>query len=838
MKLSVVNTETTKKKRKNKQDVSQIHLFCRDENKERKIVSLCDFHPYFYLENPHDKALEEAKDYKYMKTDTLKGNREVYYLEYFDKGLVNKYRKFGDTHYEADVLFPDRFKIDKKITSGIEVEGLNSETEWENISKDDMEPIDFYVNPRYCFLDIEVVSPSTKFPVPEDAEFPICLITMYDSYSEDVLMLTTKEVDIGEDNCTVVLCKDEIHLLKIFIKTIQRKDPDIFLGWNVSGFDLTYLINRMRKNDINYRELSPLGVVEEYRNPVNIKGRDVLELRDCYLKLSTSDLRSYSLEHVAKEEELKTKPIPIEDFQYVWSEIPKKLAKHNYADVINMVELDEKLDLIEFFEEMSRITGLDMSDTLYNSKIVDMTFLRRAKEKDMLLPSRGQHENVAYEGAKVVDPSVGIHDNVVVIDFSSFYPNTLLSFNISPDTKIDDKFEAKTIENKTNVINLPKAGKISFSLEKEGFLTEVTKDMIETRSNKKQLMKNAESDEVFDKYYKQQWVYKTIANSIYGTLGYERFRLYDWKIAQTITYLAKDILLNLIKKLEQLGYEVVYGDTDSCAVKVDDLDKIDELEKVSNDLTKRYIDRKYNVTTDRIKLEAEKVYDKLMLFDAKKKYAGLVRKADKSRDKYDFTGLISGPRSTGSNFAETVQRRLLKLVLNEKPNKTIKRMVKDKIRMYREGKVPYEDMGVPTKIKRDPRLDDHKKKEMYEQGQVDLLAFEEKKEHNKDELINWVDKVDGEPDGYHHHTMIKQAWKRTKKLLGIEFRQFQKPMRIYTDKGLVLFTNENQLHTVTIDYEKNLEKSVRNKIENILNMVGIKWDEVVPPQYTKLDDFS
>jgi DNA polymerase I len=42
-----------------------------------------------------------------------------------------------------------------------------------------------------------------------------------------------------------------------------------------------------------------------------------------------------------------------------------------------------------------------------------------------------------------MDPISGLHRNVAVMDYASLYPNTIMSFNLSPDTFIISQVKAE-----------------------------------------------------------------------------------------------------------------------------------------------------------------------------------------------------------------------------------------------------------------------------------------------------------------------------------------------------------------------------------------------------------
>ena len=80
---------------------------------------------------------------------------------------------------------------------------------------------------------------------------------------------------------------------------------------------------------------------------------------------------------------------------------------------------------------------------------------------------------------------------------------------------------------------------------------------------------------MFDRKYKN---FKGLVNSLYGVTAFPSFRLYNYDIASSITFLARDLLRYTEAKMQSFGHKVYYTDTDALVYESTQ-DEIDLLNK-------------------------------------------------------------------------------------------------------------------------------------------------------------------------------------------------------------------------------------------------------------------
>ncbi len=170
-----------------------MHVFGRTPDGELEHVQVVGFKPYFYAPT---ETLERPPEEQY---DRLTGSREYDEDgEPYESIRGEKLTKiFGQTprdvgqvrddfnHYEADILFPNRFLIDKDVRSGIRVPERRADDGSLVVPHDEVDAADVDAAPRVNTFDIEV---DDRSGFPEDGEEPILCLTSHDSYRDEYVM--------------------------------------------------------------------------------------------------------------------------------------------------------------------------------------------------------------------------------------------------------------------------------------------------------------------------------------------------------------------------------------------------------------------------------------------------------------------------------------------------------------------------------------------------------------------------------------------------------------------------------------------------------------------------
>ncbi|HET7322936.1 MAG TPA: 3'-5' exonuclease, partial [Halococcus sp.] len=447
-----------------------IHVFGRTSENNLEHIRVHDFRPYFYAPTAT------------LSEDTLQIDRLTGWEETGDDGEPyesirgEKLTKiFGQTprdvgqmrerfsHYEADILFPNRFLIDKDIRSGLKVPERRASDDALVVPHDEVEPIEMQADARVSTFDIEV---DDRSGFPEDGEEKIICLSSHDSRQDEYAVWLYEAPDgaacpdelagyegiESEFDAEVHRFSSEEAMLAGFLDYVEKTDPDILTGWNFADFDAPYLLDRLEvlggsdceEFDLDPNRLSRVNEVwrSDWQGP-NIKGRVVFDLLYAYQRTQFSELDSYRLDAVGEVELGVGKERYAGAIGDLWEQNPERLLEYNLRDVELCVEIDRRQGVIPFWQEVASFVGCKLEDATTPGDAVDMYVLHNAYG-NFALPSKGQQETEEFEGGAVFDPITGVRENVAVLDLASLYPMSMVTINASPETKVDADYDGET----------------------------------------------------------------------------------------------------------------------------------------------------------------------------------------------------------------------------------------------------------------------------------------------------------------------------------------------------------------------------------------------------------
>jgi len=536
-------------------------------------------------------------------------------------------------------------------TDGFDIYGM---TQWLYPFLNDKYPGEIDYDPKLISvvnIDIEVAA-DNGFPEPSIADKPITAITI--KKNETYVVLGCGDFVTDDPNIKYIKCEDESRLLLKFLDVWRSEwlSPDVVTGWNIDGFDIPYIVNRIRcilGHEV-HKKLSPWGMVEERNDQstgtmfYDIMGITSLDYLRAYKKFSFSNQESYRLDYIAQTE-LGVKKLDYSEhgsLLELYRNDYQKFIEYNIRDVELVSKLDDKLKLIEQVYAIAYDAKVNYQDAFTSVRIWDVIIHNYLINQRVVIPQKKpskKDKNIL--GAWVKDPILGMHKWVVSFDLNSLYPHLIMQYNISPETYVGnldlnpdtavEQIMKGYLDSERDLMverNLTCTGSgVIFHKNVHGFLPRLMEKMYDDRVVYKKKMLEAkqqhelsptyETEKAIAQNHNMQLAKKIQLNSAYGALSNKYFRWYDDELAESITlsgqlaikWIERDmnVYLNKLFKTEKKDY-VIACDTDSMYITLDPLVNACGLENRTTEEIVAFID---DACENRFEPFIDKCYERL-----------------------------------------------------------------------------------------------------------------------------------------------------------------------------------------------------------------------------------
>ncbi len=443
----------------------------------------------------------------------------------------------------------------------------------------------------------------------------------------------------------VAVLPNERALLSLLAAKLQKLDPDVIVGHNIRNFTLDVLFTRLEA--LNVGSWSKFGRLNLSRMPrktsdgsgfyagANLTpGRLLLDTYSTAKELLLGQ-RSYSLTELCRTQ-LNTNRMDVQNqqvpFFYESKEKLAKLVNCNEADAWLTLRLSFRLEALPLTMQLSNLGGNLWSRTLSGGRaerieylllhefyrkgyVVPDKYSGRSNKSNKKTKSKSAARKPKYDGGLVLEPKRGLYDKfILLLDFNSLYPSIIQEYNIcytSVERSRGEQSAGDSVE--AELPPLPDRQQHPDL----AILPSLIKNLVDKRRLVKRALKTESDPSKRSQLDVRQKALKLTANSMYGCLGFESFRFFARPVAALVTAQGRSILQNTVDITQnKLGYEVVYGDTDSIMVNTNSTD-LEEVTKIGARI-KREINKLYNL----LEIEQDGVF-KSMLLLKKKKYAAL-----------------------------------------------------------------------------------------------------------------------------------------------------------------------------------------------------------------------
>jgi DNA polymerase elongation subunit (family B) len=519
---------------------------------------------------------------------------------------------------------------------------------------------------KYLFLDIEVYAKT--IPDVRTAEQPISCVSIYNSFTKDV-----KTWWILDYKGT--LLQQEKKLLDNMMTYIVQEQPDLILSWNVD-FDYTYLYNRYNvlygKSKSFSNIISPINQSHSGNHEYETEYPAGISIMDYLAMFKKVFMRepSYTLDAVSQKY-LKDKAWGSSNF----GELTQDIKDKNINDVIRLQKLEDKFCLIEYFDEIRRLTKTEWEDLYHNSFIMENLLMIEARKKGIVLPNRPQRseDDEAFEGAAREAVKTGALFDIGKFDLTSAYPNMVVNFCLDSMNIVDDDS------------GLDING-IRFQQDPTALLPTMVRSILELKDIRKhelnQLSKGTNEYTIAKIKYD---AIKGVVNSAFGVMGFSSFRLYDNRVASAITFLVRDLLLYSREQIKKLGYDVIYWDTDSVFLTTKN-DISGQLNQFIQDWAKLKGKSSINLT-----YEYEGYFSSIFIIALCRYIGTLVTKKGIEKE---IKG-AEAKRANSTKYEGQFQMRLIEQILNKSHKDSIIKWIENEKKMIKSASL--EDIAFPCK---------------------------------------------------------------------------------------------------------------------------------------------
>jgi len=467
-------------------------------------------------------------------------------------------------------------------------------------------------------------------------------------YKSIVSLDTCDEIE----NTVVISCKTEKDLLMKWKKELMTINPDILIGYNIWGFDMEYIWNRAKEENII--KSFALGLGKTITREITLIDQKLSSsaLGDNSLKLFDLDgiitidlfkviqrdhkLDSYKLDNVAsifvgsKKDDLK----PNEIFEKFKGNSSDRcvIAKYCIQDCLLVNKILHKLKIIENNSGMGNVCLVPLNYLFKRGQGIKIYSLitNECMKRNFVIPVKKYVINDididGYEGAIVLEPKEGIYldEPIVVFDYGSLYPSSMISRNLSHDTYVlNDKYLAiddpnvefikvnydlyEGLGDKKHKVGVKECTFAKYKDGRKGIIPDILSLLLEERKNTRNKIEHStitikNGDEIigiihdqdeneinlitpdkikhkikkidiinikdtYNKFEKDvfdalQSAYKVTANSLYGQIGAKTSPIYLKEIAACTTATGREMIM-LAKEYVETNYnaDVIYGDS-------------------------------------------------------------------------------------------------------------------------------------------------------------------------------------------------------------------------------------------------------------------------------------
>lgn len=256
------------------------------------------------------------------------------------------------------------------------------------------------------------------------------------------------------DGIVIKSFKTEADLLVQFAKDIVAEDPEVIIGFNIMGFDFTYIIDRCKHACRCLGEFDIIGCLDgkhcevksikwassgrgkQDMSYINPDGRVIIDIYPYVRK--NCKLPNYRLETICDEYlKVNKDPLKAKDIFRCYRQFtPESLSLcggYCVQDSYVVLLLFDKLNVWADLTETATVNNVPLFDVITTGEQIKMysQVYKYCYHQNIVIESNAYQakDDEHFKGAYVSQPIHGLHKKVVPLDFASMYPNTMRAYN-------------------------------------------------------------------------------------------------------------------------------------------------------------------------------------------------------------------------------------------------------------------------------------------------------------------------------------------------------------------------------------------------------------------------
>lgn len=305
------------------------------------------------------------------------------------------------------------------------------------------------------FFDIETdFNPDRGFAPTTDPFNPVTAISLYLDWLGQLITLCIPPKHMSSETATEIASQfentfvfdNETAMFNAFFELIE--DADALTGWNSSGYDIPYMVNRvtrvMSKDDTRrFCLLNQMPKLRKYimfdqeQETYDLSGRIHMDYLELYKKYNYESRHSYKLDSIG-ELEVGEKKVQYEGtLDQLYNKDWRKFLEYNRQDTMLLFKIHDKLKFLDLANSIAHQNTVLLQTVMGSVAMIEQAVINETHARGLVVPDKrkiNEDTEPKAAGAYVATPKRGMHEWIAAVDINSLYPSAIRALNMAPET--------------------------------------------------------------------------------------------------------------------------------------------------------------------------------------------------------------------------------------------------------------------------------------------------------------------------------------------------------------------------------------------------------------------